>query len=89
MRQTEYHENMNRPSYIFKPSLTIDGNQWCALFGDNLQDGIAGFGDTPEDAYSDFDKNWRHFNVKNLRGSAIDPTEPPSAAAAGKDGTHD
>ncbi|WP_340011765.1 hypothetical protein MHI32_01485 [Paenibacillus sp. FSL H7-0690] len=80
--QAEYYENMNRPSYIFKPSLTVDGNQWCALFGENLQDGVAGFGDTPEDAYRDFDNNWRNSKVKYLRVSATDLTESPSVAAA-------
>lgn len=24
-----------------------DGNKWCALYGEDLQVGIAGFGDTP------------------------------------------
>jgi len=24
-----------------------DGNQWCCLYGENLQEGIAGFGSTP------------------------------------------
>ena len=23
-----------------------DGNKWCFLYGDNIQEGIAGFGDT-------------------------------------------
>jgi hypothetical protein len=32
---------------VLKPKLVKDGNSWCCLFGDNLQDGIAGFGDTP------------------------------------------
>jgi len=27
-----------------------DGNQWCILAGDNIQEGICGFGDTIEDA---------------------------------------
>jgi hypothetical protein len=43
---------------MLKPRLSIDGNQWCALYGDNLQDGVAGFGDSPDKAYWDFDKNW-------------------------------
>lgn len=43
-----------RPSAIYKPRLFIDGNQWCALYGDNIQEGIAGFGDTPADALVDF-----------------------------------
>lgn len=47
-----------RPSAIFRPRLSIDGNQWCALYGDNLQDGVAGFGASPADAMWDFDRNW-------------------------------
>ena len=47
-----------RPSVMFRPRLSIDGNQWCALYGDNLQDGVAGFGDSPADAMWDFDRNW-------------------------------
>ena len=48
-----------RPSYLLKPRLSIDGNQWCALHGDNIQDGGAGFGDSPEAAYADFDRAWK------------------------------
>ena len=47
-----------RPSAVFKPRLMVDGNQWCALYGDNLQDGVSGFGDSPADAMWDFDRNW-------------------------------
>ena len=52
-----------RPSAIFRPKLAIDGNQWCALYGDDLQSGIAGFGDTPDKAMSDFDTNWCNFKA--------------------------
>jgi hypothetical protein len=47
-----------RPSVVFKPKLSKDGNRRCALFGDDLQVGVAGFGDTPNAAMYDFDKNW-------------------------------
>lgn len=47
-----------RPSAIYRPAISIDGNQWCALYGANLQDGVAGFGDSPADAMRDFDKAW-------------------------------
>lgn len=47
-----------RPSAIFRPKLSLDGDKWCALYGDNLQDGVAGFGDSPADAMWDFDRNW-------------------------------
>jgi hypothetical protein len=46
------------PSAVYRPALSIDGNQWCALYGDNLQDGVAGFGDTPAAAMREFDKAW-------------------------------
>lgn len=47
-----------RPSAIYRPAISKDGNQWCAFYGDNLQDGVCGFGDTPALAMADFDKNW-------------------------------
>ncbi len=34
-----------------------DGEQWCFLYGDNIQEGIAGFGDTIEAAAIDFYTN--------------------------------
>lgn len=36
-----------------------DGNQWCALFGENIQDGVVGFGDGPDAAMWAFDEAWR------------------------------
>lgn len=33
--------------------VTKDGDQWCALVGETLQDGIAGFGLTPSGALMD------------------------------------
>ena len=47
-----------QPSVLYRPTLSIDGDQWCALYGDDLQTGVAGFGDSPEQAMWDFDKNW-------------------------------
>lgn len=51
-------EERQRPSVLFRPRVYVDGNQWCALYGDNLQDGVAGFGDSPDKAMRDFDRNW-------------------------------
>lgn len=47
-----------RPSVLYRPSITLDGGVWCALYGANLQDGVAGFGSSPNKAMSDFDRNW-------------------------------
>ena len=33
-----------------KPKFSKDGNMYCFLFGDNLQEGIAGFGESPNEA---------------------------------------
>jgi hypothetical protein len=49
---------LQRPSMILKPRLFRDGNKFCALYGDNLVDGCAGFGDSPDDAMRDFDREW-------------------------------
>ena len=48
-----------RPSAVFRPALSIDGDQWCALYGANLQEGVAGFGASPELAMRDFDRCWQ------------------------------
>lgn len=46
------------PSAIYRPKISKDGNAWCALYGEDLQNGVAGFGDSPALAMADFDKNW-------------------------------
>jgi len=51
-------ECMTEPSVLYRPSLTIDGDQWCALYGENLQDGVAGFGKSPELAMLAFNQAW-------------------------------
>ena len=43
---------------LLKPSVYIDGNKWCVLYGKNIQDGVAGFGDSPYLAVIDFNKSW-------------------------------
>jgi len=50
---------MLRPCMILRPSLGRDGNKWCALYGTNLMEGVAGFGDSPQQAYQDFDAEWQ------------------------------
>lgn len=52
-----------RPSVLYRPALAPDGNQWCAMYGANLMEGIAGFGDTPELAMCDFDNQFRMAKV--------------------------
>ena len=48
-----------RPCVLWKPSLFRDGNQWCALLGENIQEGVVGFGDSPDAAMWAFDEAWR------------------------------
>ena len=51
------YEHM-RPSVLYRPHLSADGTMWCALYGDNLQEGVAGFGETPAAAMAAFDTAW-------------------------------
>lgn len=46
------------PFVLMKPHISKDGNMWCALYGDNLQDGVCGFGDTPAKAAEAFNAEW-------------------------------
>lgn len=48
-----------RPSVLYRPALSMDGDQWCALYGSDLQQGVAGFGDTPAKAMDAFDAQWQ------------------------------
>lgn len=49
-------EAMTRPSVLHRPTLSADGTMWCALLGDDLQVGVAGFGETPAAAMAAFDQ---------------------------------
>lgn len=51
-------KEQSRPSVLFKPKLSLDGNAWIALLGDNLQEGVVGTGRSPEEAMRDFDISW-------------------------------
>jgi len=46
------------PHILYKPKLFRDGDQWCALLGENLQEGVCGFGDSPAKAMHAFDADW-------------------------------
>ena len=48
------HE-MQRPSVIYRPSISADGNMWRVLLGEDLQSGVVGFGETPAKAMAAFD----------------------------------
>lgn len=45
-----------RPSVLYKPNIAQDGDAFIALLGNNIQEGIVGCGDTPEEAMRNFDK---------------------------------
>lgn len=49
---------MVRPSVLYRPSIALDGTKWCALYGEDLMNGVAGFGDTPQEAMAEFDQAW-------------------------------
>ena len=55
-RDNEYHGERLRPFHMMKPKLFLDGDQWCCLYGENIQEGLAGFGNTPEKAAYAFDE---------------------------------
>lgn len=64
-------EERGRPFMMLRPRLYPDGNKWCALYGDNLQEGVAGFGDTPELAAYDFDKSWYSYRLPSPKSQNL------------------
>ena len=48
-----------RPCVLYRPKVFMDGKQWCALYGEDLMQGVAAFGETPAKACEAFDKIWR------------------------------
>ena len=47
-----------RPTVTMRPKVYLDGNSWCALYGESPQEGVAGFGKSPAEACEAFDKAW-------------------------------
>jgi hypothetical protein len=66
------------PSAVFKPKVFLDGSLWCALYGENIQEGVAGFGETPGKACGDFDKNW-NWSQEQIRAAKPAPSTAPAA----------
>jgi hypothetical protein len=57
-RAMEMISQHDRPSVIYRPKLYKDGDQWCVLYGEDIQSGVCGFGDTPSQAMFEFDTKW-------------------------------
>lgn len=51
-------DELTRPSTIYRPVLSLDIDAWCAMYGENIQDGVSGFGSTPAEAMAAFDREW-------------------------------
>lgn len=49
---------MQAPHVLMRAAVFPDGDKWCALYGEDIQTGVAGFGDTPAKAAAAFDKVW-------------------------------
>ncbi len=56
--QTMQEQNEFNLFAMLKPSFQRDGNQWCVLYGESLQSGVAGFGDSLHQAIMDFNSQW-------------------------------
>lgn len=65
--QLKFQLERLRPSFLFRPKLLLDGNQYCALYGEDIMSGCAGFGDTADAAMRDFDKNWLEQKAPNVK----------------------
>ena len=51
-------EKQSTPFMLLKPTMSLDGNQWCALHGSNPMEGVCAFGNSPAEAEQAFNKAW-------------------------------
>ena len=58
MQNYTYNCERSAPHVIHNTKIFKDGNKYCCLLGDNIQEGICGFGDSPKEACDDFDYIW-------------------------------
>ena len=65
---------------MLKPKLVQDGNQWCVLYGADLQSGIAGFGDTPYTAIIDWNGAFQRKAERPPKSKNIIEENPNSTA---------
>lgn len=60
IKQSELYSAVEREEVnlfvTLKPKFYIDGNQWCVLLGENIQEGICGFGGSLKKAIWEFSK---------------------------------
>lgn len=54
----ELTAEMQSPSVVYRPVLSKDGSKWIALYGEDLQVGVVGIGDSPALAMHDFNRAW-------------------------------
>lgn len=68
---------------LLRPRVFIDGNKWCVLYGEDLMNGVAGFGDSPMLAVYDFNKAWRK-EIKHDSKRTQQPAACPKCDGTGE-----
>jgi hypothetical protein len=77
MTTTENRENFETVMLLIKsvkPKFSRDGNMYCFLLGENLQDGICGFGKTGWGAALDFYYNFSNETTHGEENNAVKKT---------------
>lgn len=68
---------MPNPFKRVQIDLSLDGNMWCALIGDNIQEGTSGWGETPLLALQDLAQRW-DFEREESTPRKGAPAHPPA-----------
>jgi hypothetical protein len=53
------HTDLPPSVRAFRPLLFRDGKLFCCILGPDIKKGVFGCGDTPDDAFLDWDKNYQ------------------------------
>lgn len=57
-RSSETLDVLVSPAYRLRPQLSKDVGRWRAVYGESVENGVVGFGFSPEEAFADFDRKW-------------------------------
>lgn len=58
MQNYAYNCDRSAPHILENARVFQDGDQFCCLKGEDIQTGICGFGKTPREACTEFDRIW-------------------------------
>jgi len=79
-----YAIERNTPFVIYGARIFQDGNMWCALLGETIQNGVCAFGETPAKAVQEFNRAWYQTVAETYPPKTTECNSPTIYSACGE-----